>query len=70
MFYFIPAWQNSQVTKTDDMLSQIKMFQSVEEPMQVYVRDYFPNLRTFLFFEGMTEVPHISIYDEMQNIKQ
>ena len=70
MFYFIPAWQNSQVTKTDDMLSQIKMFQSVEEPMQVYVRDYFPNLRTFLFFEGMTEVPHISIYDEMQNIRQ
>lgn len=70
LFHFIPAWQNSQVSKTDDMLSQIKMFQSVSESIEVWVREYLPNLRTFLFLENMTEIPYKSLYDEMQNIHQ
>ncbi|KIX91594.1 hypothetical protein TP70_01530 [Staphylococcus microti] len=76
MKYFIPAWypeqhwwQNradQQATAFDDMISLMSMHHQNEQPFQLLVLNYTPNLRTFLHRYELFDAAYWSVFDEIQ----
>lgn len=80
MFYFIPAWYTnhfmfeektwfrSPETMYDETISQLHLFVKAKEPCVILSLAYQPQLRSFLQREGLTSIPVINIFDDLQSI--
>lgn len=80
MFYFIPAWYTdhfmfeektwfrSSETMYDETISQLHLFAKAKEPCTILSLAYQPQLRSFLQREGLTSIPVINIFDDLQSI--
>lgn len=83
MFYFIPAWYNSERKwyddtppwfrvfermRFDDTVNQLKMFLKAEESSSLLILNYQPQLRYFLHKQDLLGSTYWSFFDEIQNI--
>lgn len=81
MKYFIPAWysqqpmwhseieETSSTTAFDDMISLMSMHHQNEQPFQLIVLNYKPNLRTFLHRYELFDTTYWSVFDEIQGFQ-
>lgn len=84
MFSFIPAWYGTDRPwgyqpipwhrggwqhRFDDTINQLRLFKEAQVPCQLLVLNYMPNLREVAHAYGLFEVPHRSLFDEFQDIK-
>lgn len=81
MKYFIPAWysqqamwhseieETSSTTAFDDMISLMSMHHQNEQPFQLIVLNYKPNLRTFLHRYELFDGTYWSVFDEIQGFQ-
>lgn len=84
MFYFIPAWyesdtrrfsgditpwyRNRQEVEFDDTISQIQMFSKEKEEFEVITLNFNPNLQKLKLTEALNQVKQTSIFDVIQEI--
>lgn len=83
MIDFIPAWYNpgrpwysrdsawfrdTAGTRTDDIVTQLRIFHQGSEDTRLVVLNYAPSLRRFLHSQDLFEVPYWSFFDEIQGL--
>ena len=84
MKYFIPAWYSAEQwwackmspyyhrqaeTAFDDMISLMSMHRLNQQPFEVIVLNYTPDLRTFLHRHDLFDVTYWSVFDEIQGFQ-
>lgn len=84
MYYFIPAWYDSerpfydttqrwyrkkQGLSFNDTINHLRMFKATEQDTQLTVFNYAPNLRYFLHEYDLYESSYWSLFDHLQGIK-
>lgn len=81
MKYFIPAWYSThhwwestaepffykyEVTAFDDMISLMSMHRQNQQPCELLVLNYMPNLRMFLHRHELYDTSYWSVFDAIQ----
>lgn len=85
MYYFIPSWSGSgervwhrdivpwyrsmQRLEFDDLIHQIRIFQSENLPVQLLLPAYMPHARYLLHRQDIFETDYYSVFDEIQGIQ-
>lgn len=83
MIHFIPAWYNpdrpwystdsvwfrsTALSRADDTVTQLRVFQQGDEEAGLVVLNYAPTLRRFLHTQDIFDVPYWSFFDEIQGL--
>jgi len=83
MIHFGPAWYNPErpwystdsvwfrtttTTKSNDTVTQVRVFRQGSEDVRLVVLNYSPTLRRFLHRHGIEDVPYWSFFDEVQGL--
>ena len=83
MIHFIPAWYNGSrpwystdsawfrsttTSESDDIVTQLRVFQQGSEKARLIVLNYAPSLRRFLHGQSIFDVPYWSFFDEIQGL--
>ena len=83
MYYFFPAWYEhekswqspripwyftGQKIEFDETIHQVRILNSQNVPLKLMLLSYIPQLRYHLHRHDMYEIPHISLFDDLQGI--
>ncbi|MFT8879051.1 MAG: accessory Sec system protein Asp1 [Oenococcus sp.] len=68
MIYFVPAWLYSGLRPTDfdDTVHQCQIFSKGDAAIELMMIQYTPNLSANLHTQNLLEIPHWSVFDDIQ----